>query len=181
MGGALNARPGKIDSALPPLGLPLGSPLSETVSEREHREHAFPRLLDRPPPLQHAGSFHGGRGERINPDEPIAVTPTSSIERSSLSGSDHTIDALRTPPPMHPSERVVRAEISPIDVFILTLHHSAQIPPLPRHYSGGYVPGSRSPTDIYSSHPYEVVHDVRHCLLPKNLKPDDSLKGTFTP
>ncbi|KAF8558890.1 hypothetical protein OG21DRAFT_998070 [Imleria badia] len=34
------------------------------------------------------------------------------------------------------------------------------IPPLPRSYSGGYVPGSRSPTDIYGSHPYEVVHDV---------------------
>ncbi|KAH0840023.1 hypothetical protein J3R83DRAFT_986 [Lanmaoa asiatica] len=144
MGGALNARPAKIASAFPS-GLGVESPVSETLSEREHREHAVPgrlhdvpRLLDRPPQLQHAGSFHNGRGEQVDHNEPIVMSPSPS--RSSASGSDHTIEALRTPPSMYPSERV--------------------IPPLPRNYSGGYVPGSRSPTDIYGSHPYEVVHDV---------------------
>lgn len=117
MGGALNARPGKLDPTLPSLGLALESPGLETLSEREHREHAErlhdgPRLLDRPPPLQHAGSFHSGRGERINLDEPIVMP--HSPGRSSASGSDHTIEALRTPPLMHPSERVVRTELSTI-------------------------------------------------------------------
>jgi len=146
MRGALNARPGKMDPAsMPSLGPALESPVLETLSERGHREHAerlhdVPRLLDRPPPLQHAGSFHSGRGERINPDGPIVMP--HSPGRSSASGSDHTIEALRTPPLMHPGDRV--------------------IPPLPRnYYSGGHAPDSRSPTDIYGSYPYEVVHDAR--------------------
>jgi len=121
MGGALNPRPGKIDSALPSLGLALESPVSETLSEREHRQHTeslhdAPRLLDRPPPLQYGSSFHGGRGERVNPaDGPIVTS------RSSASGSDHTIDALRTPPSMYPSERVVRVESS--SIYVPDLEH----------------------------------------------------------
>ena len=116
MGGALNARPVKIDPALASLGPALESPVLETLSERDHREHAerlhdVSRLMDRPPPLQHASSFHSGRGGRINPDEPIVMTSRSS-------GSDHTIEALRTPPLMHPSERVVRAELSLINVTL---------------------------------------------------------------
>lgn len=112
--GALNARPARMDSVLPPLGLGVESPLSETFSEREHREHTerfhdVPRLLDHPPQLQRAGSFHSGHGGRVNPDEPIIMTPSPS--RSSASGSDHTIEALRTPPSMHPSQRVVRTEL----------------------------------------------------------------------
>ncbi|KAF8450424.1 hypothetical protein L210DRAFT_3520488 [Boletus edulis BED1] len=145
MGGVLNARPGKIDSGLPPLGPALES--SETLFERERHEHTerlphdVPRLLDRAPPLQYASSFQSGRGERMNPDEAIVMTPSRS--RSSASGSDHTIDALRTPPSLHPTDRV--------------------IPPFPSDYTGGYVPGSRSPTDIYGNHSNEVVHDVhRH-------------------
>lgn len=119
MGGALNARPGKIDSTLPSLGQALESPVSETLSERGHREHTerlhdVPRLLDRPPPLQHGGSFHSGRGERVNLDGPIVMTPSPS--RSSASGSDRTIEALRTPTSMYPNERVVRAEFLPVDV-----------------------------------------------------------------
>lgn len=113
MRGALNARPAKMDSILPPLGLGPGveSSLSETLSEREHRSHAdrlhdIPRLLDRPPQLQRAGSFHSGHGDhRVNLDEPIIMTPSPS--RSSASGSDHTIEALHTPHSVHPSERVV--------------------------------------------------------------------------
>lgn len=113
MRGALNARPGKIDSALPPLGAGVGSPLSETLSEREHREytgglHDVPRLMDRPPSLRRAGSFHGGHGEL---DEPIVMA--TSPGRSSA-GSDHTIEAMHTPHPVHPSDRVVRAELSPM-------------------------------------------------------------------
>ncbi|KAG8218735.1 hypothetical protein J3R82DRAFT_4405 [Butyriboletus roseoflavus] len=142
LGGVLNARPVKIPSALPSLGPAIESPVSMTLSEREHREHAgrlhdVPRLLDRPPPLQRAGSFHGSHGGRVSLDEPVVMSPSPS--RSSASGSDHTIEALRTPP-SHPSERV--------------------IPPLPRNYSGGYVPGLRSPTDIHGNHTYEVLHDA---------------------
>lgn len=119
MGGALNARPAKLVSPFPSLGPMVGSPLSETLSEREHRQHAgrlhdMPRLLDRPPQLQRAGSFHSGHGELVSPDEAIVMSPSPS--RLSASGSDHTIEALRTPPSMHPNERVVRAELLPINV-----------------------------------------------------------------
>lgn len=121
MGGVLNARAPKTASAFPSLAPAVESPLSETLSEREHREHAHaerlhnvPRLLDRPPQLQHAGSYHSGHGERLNPDEPIVMSPSPS--RSSASGSDRTIEALRTPPSMHPSDRVVRGELLPFDV-----------------------------------------------------------------
>lgn len=120
MGGALNARPGKIDAGLPPLGPALESPLLETLSEREHREHTerlhdVSRPLDRPPPLQQAGAFHSGlgRGDRVNPNAPIIMTPSPS--RSSASESDHTIEALRTPSSAYPHERVVRVGFSPID------------------------------------------------------------------
>lgn len=117
MGGTLNARPPKLTSAFPSLGLAVESPVSETLSEREHREHGgrlhdVPKLLDRPPPLQRTGSFHSGHGEQIHPDDHIVMSPSPS--RSSASGSDHTIEALRTPPSLHPSERVVRAELLPI-------------------------------------------------------------------
>ena len=111
MRGALNARPGKMDSILPPLGAPLGagmeSPLSESFSEREHREHGgrfrdIPRLSDRPPQLQRTPSFHSGIGERLNHDEPIIMTHSHG---GSSPGSDNTIEAL--PHSVHPSERVV--------------------------------------------------------------------------
>ncbi|KAG9317553.1 hypothetical protein JVU11DRAFT_1759 [Chiua virens] len=132
MRGTLNARPVKMDPGFPP----LDGPLSEALSERELAGglHGTPRL---PPQIQRAGSFHSvhGPGDRVNHNEPIIMN--SSPTRSS--GSDHTIEALHTPPLSHPSDRV--------------------IPPLPRSYSGVYGAGSRSPTDIYGSHPYDVVHD----------------------
>ncbi|KIK98759.1 hypothetical protein PAXRUDRAFT_646679 [Paxillus rubicundulus Ve08.2h10] len=94
--------------------------------------------MDRPPQdaFGHVGS-HSGHGERAGPDKPIIMT-ASRISRSSASGSDHTIENLRTPLSMHPSERV--------------------IPPLPRHYSGTV---SKSPTDIYGGQSHGVAHEVR--------------------
>ncbi|KIJ70175.1 hypothetical protein HYDPIDRAFT_184574 [Hydnomerulius pinastri MD-312] len=163
MGGALNARPTRMKTPLPSVERDDESRVSESLSEREHREqHAHrlddpSRLLDQPPQdaFEHADSYHSGHRERAGPDEPIVMSP-SPRSRSSASGSDHTIDNLRTPGSLHPSERV--------------------IPPLPHHYSGTYVPGSKSPTDIYGGHPHEVAHEVRSYHNPE-IYPDRYGRG----
>ncbi|KAF9226473.1 hypothetical protein BS17DRAFT_485270 [Gyrodon lividus] len=121
MGGALNARPTALEMPFPSVERPDESPVSESLSEREHREHTQrlhdpSRLLERPlqDAFAYAGSHHSGHGGRVGPDKPIIMS-ASRRSRSSASGSDHTIENLRTPLSMHPSERVVRATTSIAD------------------------------------------------------------------
>ncbi|KAF9247220.1 hypothetical protein BU15DRAFT_70054 [Melanogaster broomeanus] len=137
MGGALNVRPTRLEMPFPSVERHGDdeSPVSESLSEREHREHGQrlhdpPRLLDQPP---HGAFAHAG--ERAGSTVPIVMSPPQR-HRSSTSESDHTIENLRTPLSMHPSQRV--------------------IPPLPPHYAGSHISASKPPTDIYGGHPQEV-------------------------
>ncbi|KAH7887822.1 hypothetical protein F5I97DRAFT_1863077 [Phlebopus sp. FC_14] len=145
MGGALNARPTQMMSTpMPSIERDDESEVSESASEREHRERMRmlgepSRLLDQPPQdsIARVGSYHSGRPDV---DDPI-ILGSSPRSRSPASGSDHTIEHLRTPLSVHPSERV--------------------IPPLPHLHSEAYLPTSKSPTDIYGGRSHELLHEVR--------------------
>ncbi|KAG1820272.1 uncharacterized protein BJ212DRAFT_1014259 [Suillus subaureus] len=141
LGGTLNARPTRPENPLSPVPSVErddgDSRFSETFSEQGHIIHSSPRMPDQPASLHRhmrdgatrADSFsHGNVSGRHMPDDP-AIT---HINRSNDSGSDHTVEAPRTPMSSHSHAR------------------TASI-----HTPGGY-PG-KTPTNIYGDG-HEVCH-----------------------
>lgn len=156
LGGTLNARPTRPENPLSPVPSVErddgDSRFSETFSEQGHTIHSPPRMPDQPASLHsqmrdeitRADSFsYGNVSGRHMPDDP-AIT---HIDRSIDSGSDHTVEALRTPMSSHSHTR------------------AASI-----HTPGGY-PG-KSPTNIYAdgheTRPmrYNEIHPVGHGRAP---------------
>lgn len=135
LGGTLNARPTRPDNPLSPVPSVErddgDSRFSETFSEQGHTIHSPPRMPDQPASLHRhmrdgvtrADSFsHGSVSGRHMPDDPVIT----HIDRSNDSGSDHTVEAPRTPMSSHSHARVAPSI----------------------HTPGGY-PG-KTPTNIYA-------------------------------
>lgn len=110
LGGTLNARPTRLENPLSPVPSVErddgDSRFSETLSEQGHIIHSSPMMPDQPASLHRhmrdgvtrADSFsHGSVSGRHMPDDP-AIT---HIDRSNDSGSDHTVEAPRTPMSSH--------------------------------------------------------------------------------
>lgn len=134
LGGTLNARPTRPENLLSPVPSVErddgDSRFSETFSEQGHIIHSPPMMPDQPASLHHrmrdeatrADSFsHGSVSGRHMPDDPATIT---HINRSNDSGSDHTVEAPRTPMSSHSHARAASM-----------------------HTPGGY-PG-KTPTNIY--------------------------------
>jgi hypothetical protein len=116
LGGTLNARPTRPDNPLSPVPSVErddgDSRFSETFSEQGHTIHSPPRMPDQPASLHRhmrdgatrADSFsHGSVSGRHMPDDPVIT----HIDRSNDSGSDHTVEAPRTPMSSHSHTRAV--------------------------------------------------------------------------
>ncbi|OJA16999.1 hypothetical protein AZE42_00581 [Rhizopogon vesiculosus] len=162
LGGALNARPTRPESPLSPvpsIERDGESRYSDTFSEQGHIP-SHSRLPDQPSSFQHHmrdGSSredafrHGGISGHHVPDDPVVT----HIGRSDDSGSDHTIEAPRTPIPSHSNARMA--------------------PPY-QPLAGGYV--GKVPTNIYADGGHHEMRPMRHeAIYPSNRPPHSGGQG----